>query len=79
MLNYIKHTSVINSINIVYTEVGGGERGVSFEMSQCTLPILYFNLGGEMLYIIQQRLQAQGVQPEKAHRGKYAYQPIKQS
>ena len=55
------------------------ERGVSFEMSQCTLPILYFNLGGEMLYIIQQRLQAQGVQPEKAHRGKYAYQPIKQS
>ena len=28
MLNYIEHTSVINSTIIVYTEVGGGERSV---------------------------------------------------
>lgn len=38
-------------------------------MSLCTLPILYLNLGGEMLYIIRHRLQAQDVHPEKAHKG----------
>ena len=32
-------------------------------------PILYVNLSGEMLYILEQRLQAQNVEPEKSTRG----------
>jgi len=32
-------------------------------------PILYINLGGEMIYILEQRLQAQGVESEKSSRG----------
>lgn len=38
-------------------------------MSLRTLPILFLNLGGEMLYILDQRLRAQGVLPEKATKG----------
>ncbi|KAJ1521013.1 hypothetical protein ONE63_002726 [Megalurothrips usitatus] len=33
-----------------------------------TLPMLLLNLGGEMVYILEQRLQAQRVPPEKADR-----------
>ena len=33
------------------------------------LPILYLNLGGEMMYIIDQRLIAQKVPPERASKG----------
>jgi hypothetical protein len=37
-------------------------------MAQCTLPILYLNLGGEMMYIIHQRLLAQDIDPVKLHK-----------
>ena len=39
-------------------------------MSQRTLPLLFFNLGGEMLYILHQRLNAQQILPAKARQGK---------
>ena len=32
-------------------------------------PILYLNLGGELLYIIEQRLQAQEISEEKSVKG----------
>lgn len=35
-------------------------------MSKCAMPFLYVNLGCEMLYVIQQRLQAQKVAERKA-------------
>ena len=35
-------------------------------MAQRTLPVLFMNLGGEMMYILDQRLQAQGIETEKA-------------
>ncbi|KAL4233856.1 Protein oscp1 [Mactra antiquata] len=35
-------------------------------MSQQTLPLLFINLGGEMVYILDQRLRAQSVSEEKA-------------
>lgn len=38
-------------------------------MSLCTLPILFFNLGGEMLYILDQRLRAQKVGKSKSAKG----------
>ena len=38
-------------------------------MSLCTLPILFFNLGGEMLYILDQRLRAQKVVKTKSVKG----------
>ena len=35
-------------------------------MSSITIPLLLLNLGGEMMYILQQRLHAQKVSPEKS-------------
>ncbi|XP_068125160.1 protein OSCP1 isoform X2 [Hyperolius riggenbachi] len=35
-------------------------------MSLRTLPVLFINLGGEMLYILDQRLRAQNIPPDKA-------------
>jgi hypothetical protein len=35
-------------------------------MSLYTMPIIVLNMGGEMTYILNQRLQAQSVQDEKA-------------
>lgn len=35
-------------------------------MSTKTLPLLFINLGGEMLYILDQRLRAQNIAKEKA-------------
>ncbi|CAL8249090.1 unnamed protein product [Lota lota] len=35
-------------------------------MSSRTLPLLFINLGGEMLYILDQRLRAQSIPPDKA-------------
>ena len=35
------------------------------KMSMKTMPLLFFNLGGEMLYILDQRLQAQKISSEK--------------
>jgi len=32
-------------------------------------PLLYLNLGGELLYIIEQRLQAQDILREKSEKG----------
>jgi hypothetical protein len=40
-----------------------------FKMSLIAMPILVANFGGEMLYIIQQRLEAQNVAPQKSMRG----------
>ena len=44
--------------------------GCSDRMSLRTLPILFLNLGGEMLYILDQRLRAQSIPDEKARKGK---------
>ena len=38
-------------------------------MSSDTFPILYFNMAGEMIYIIDQRLTAQCVDVSKANKG----------
>lgn len=38
--------------------------GVMFAM-----PLLVINMGGEMVYILQQRLQAQRIAPDKAKKG----------
>jgi hypothetical protein len=38
-------------------------------MSLRTLPILFFNLGGEMIYILDQRLKAQNVSHTKSEKG----------
>lgn len=38
-------------------------------MSVRTLPLLFLNLGGEMLYILDQRLRAQNIPGDKARRG----------
>ena len=38
-------------------------------MGHRMLPILYLNLGGEMMYIIDQRLIAQEIEPEKSKKG----------
>merc|ERR1719220_1531382 len=35
-------------------------------MAQRTLPLLFINLGGEMMYILDQRLTAQAIEPDKA-------------
>lgn len=40
----------------------------SAAMSTRTLPLLFVNLGGEMLYILDQRLRAQSIPGEKAHK-----------
>ncbi|XP_029032818.2 protein OSCP1 [Osmia bicornis bicornis] len=34
-------------------------------MSLCATPILYLNMGGEMLYVLRQRLKAQGINVDK--------------
>lgn len=39
-----------------------------FTMSFFTMPIIVLNMGGEMTYILNQRLQAQSVQDEKARK-----------
>lgn len=38
-------------------------------MSLKTLPLLFINLGGEMMYILDQRLRAQNIPSEKAKKG----------
>ncbi|KAJ6663371.1 hypothetical protein lerEdw1_009450 [Lerista edwardsae] len=40
-------------------------------MSMRTLPLLFVNLGGEMLYILDQRLRAQSIPGEKAHKDEW--------
>ncbi|KAH7946919.1 hypothetical protein HPB52_005912 [Rhipicephalus sanguineus] len=38
-------------------------------MALRALPLLYVNMGGEMLYILSQRLKAQRIDADKAQRG----------
>lgn len=38
-------------------------------MAEACMPMLIINMGGEMVYILEQRLEAQSVAPEKAKRG----------
>lgn len=38
-------------------------------MSVRTLPLLFLNLGGEMLYILDQRLRVQNIPGDKARKG----------
>ena len=38
-------------------------------MASRTLPLLYLNLGGEMMYVLDQRLVAQNVDGAKAAKG----------
>ena len=40
------------------------------KMSLKTLPLLFINLGGEMVYILDQRLRAQNIPDEKAKKGR---------
>lgn len=40
-------------------------------MSTRTLPLLFINLGGEMLYILDQRLRAQNIPADKAKKGRW--------
>lgn len=46
-----------------------GAAGRAVAMSARTLPLLFLNLGGEMLYILDQRLRAQSIPGEKARKG----------
>jgi hypothetical protein len=38
-------------------------------MSYKALPLLFINLGGEMVYILHQRLNAQNIDASKAQKG----------
>ena len=40
--------------------------------SMHTLPMLLFNLGGEMLYVLDQRLKAQNILEDKANKGNHS-------
>ena len=39
-------------------------------MSLHAMPFLIYNLGGEMIYILEQRLDAQKIEIDKAKKGK---------
>jgi hypothetical protein len=43
------------------------------KMSEKALPILFINLGGEMLYVLDQRLNAQKIQNEKAKKSLFYF------
>lgn len=51
-------------------------RGSAVAMSARTLPLLFLNLGGEMLYILDQRLRAQSIPGEKARKGERRPGPL---
>lgn len=42
---------------------------LEIKMSMYTTPIFYLNMGGEMLYVLQQRLKAQGIDFQKTTQG----------
>ena len=46
-------------------------------MSEKALPILFINLGGEMLYVLDQRLNAQKIQNEKAKKSLFSILKLK--
>ena len=43
-------------------------------MASRTLPLLYLNLGGEMMYVLDQRLVAQKVDGAKAAKGEKRFE-----
>lgn len=43
------------------------------KMSLKTLPMLFLNLGGEMMYILDQRLRAQNIPKEKSKKGEFLF------
>lgn len=38
-------------------------------MTQTSSPLLYLNMGGEMMYVLQKRLHTQKISPEKTNQG----------
>lgn len=49
----------------------------STKMSTHSTPILYLNMGGEMLYVLRQRLKAQKIDVDKTIQGEeYLYSSI---
>ena len=58
------------SVNIRNTQSEQLERSKEIMSHLLAIPFLYVNLSGEMIYIIEQRLQAQNVDAEKSSRGK---------
>ena len=42
-------------------------------MSHRNLPVLFINLGGEMIYIIDARLKAQAVEKERSNKVSYKF------
>jgi hypothetical protein len=46
-------------------------------MSDRALALIFLNLGGEMLYVLDQRLYAQKIQVEKGNRSKIIFSPQK--
>lgn len=38
-------------------------------MADRVLPIIFLNLSGEMIYVIQQRLEAQNISEDKSRKG----------
>ena len=43
------------------------------DMATHTLPLLFVNLGGEMLYVLSQRLNSQKVDVEKSQKGSFPF------
>lgn len=48
-------------------------------MAEASMPMLIINMGGEMVYILEQRLTAQAVATDKAKRGAVALEPHAES
>ena len=46
---------------------------IDVKMALRTLPLLYLNLGGEMLYVLDQRLTAQNISGPKSVKGMNCY------
>jgi hypothetical protein len=53
---------------------GSSESPAVQKMTDRTLPLLFVNLGGEMLYIIEDRLTNQEIPPDKTKKGETRYQ-----
>lgn len=41
-------------------------------MTQICSPLLYLNMGGEMMYVLQKRLHTQKINPDKINQGELA-------
>lgn len=51
----------------VFADTLFGFRNMSYHLQ--AFPILYLNMGGELMYIIEQRLQAQEISADKSSKG----------